>query len=119
MSISDFPRSQNRRHLPNLFGILLLKKYALRQISDMSSRLRAARVTLANLKPAPRSQQSVRVFFALLHRVVRLMAFHRSKNELEGVKVRDTEGRQAVVQMGRNLAPDQGSSLDLREDRRQ
>lgn len=73
----------------------------------MSSRFRAARVTLANLKPAPKSQQNVRMLLGLLPCVIFLMVFHHSKNELEGVKVRDTEGQQVVVQMGKNLVLDQ------------
>jgi hypothetical protein len=47
------------------------------------------------------------------------MTFYHSKNELEGVKVRDTEGQQVVVQMGKSLAQDRGSSLALKEDRLQ
>jgi hypothetical protein len=48
-----------------------------------------------------------------------LMASHHSKNESEGVKVRDTVGQQVVVQTDRNLAPDQALNLALKEDRRQ
>ena len=47
------------------------------------------------------------------------MAFHHSKNELEGVKVRDTEGQPVVGQTGKNLVPDQELNLALKEDRRQ
>lgn len=82
----------------------------------MSSRLRAARITLANLKPAPKSQQNVRVFLLWL---AILMTSHHSKNELEGVKARDTGGQQVVAQTDKNLAPDQALSLALKEDRHQ
>ena len=85
----------------------------------MSSRLRAARITLANLKPAPKSQQNVSIFLLCYIGLPFLMASHRSKNELEGVKVRDTGGQQVVVQTDKNLAPDQALSLALKEDRRQ
>jgi hypothetical protein len=47
------------------------------------------------------------------------MASHHSKNELVGVKVRDTGGQQVVVQTDKNLAPDQALSLALKEDRHQ
>lgn len=47
------------------------------------------------------------------------MASHYSKNELEGVKVRDTGEQQVVVQTDKNLAPDQALSLALKEDRHQ
>ena len=47
------------------------------------------------------------------------MESHHSKNELEGAKVLGTGGRQVVVQTDKNLAPDQGLGLALKEDRHQ
>lgn len=89
------------------------------QVTDMSSRLRAARITLANLKPAPKSQQNVRNFLLCYIVLSFLMTSHHSKNELEGVKVLDTGGQQVVVQTDKNLAPDQALNLALKEDRHQ
>lgn len=89
------------------------------KLSDMSCRFRAARITLANLKPAPKSQQNVRIFLLCYVVLPSLMESHHSKNEWEGVKVRDTGGQQVVVQTDKNLAPDQALGLALKEDRHQ
>lgn len=101
----------------SLFGPRHKTSSTLRNRQAMASRIRPPRVSLANLRPAPGSQQNVGTFFSSLETLIQFTV--SSKSELAGAKVRDTEGQRVVVRMDRSLVRDQALDQALRVARPQ